>query len=750
MSTQKPDAPAERPSQAGSAGWLLRIPGGDVFGPSPASTLVAWAEQGRIEPGSWISIDGKSWRPAEDLASLGMDWIIELDAARQTGPFNIRAVHGFLEDGSITAATILRNRRTGERAPVAAKIPSLAAPRSAERPPAGKTTQTDTGIAEARRQIDSLRSELAGARELAAAAESEAQAARAERDNLKASLGKEREAREAALRAASDAAVAQKAQNLATEEQARRREAKFKTDLGAAEQRITTLAAQVDQKESELTDTHAHMVRFHALANDLAAKVSAGEAECAALRDALAKEKADRLAIETGLRETIDRERSENLSIRSSLQERVEAERARREQQESLYRREQAEGAAFRLAAGQREMDLKSRIAGMEKEASLTVAERDAARRSEAEAATRAAEAERAAEAAKAEAVRRVDAAASARAAAERETDALRRQADTLRSDLRTATERLQTATSAARDLEKERDRLAGALHAANTELKSLPAKVGQLASDLAETTAQREAARRGEATLAAALAERDAALAAALADAARSAEAMRNERATSESQRDAARRSGEEMARRLADAESRERAALDALDRGRRGSAGVAETGGMGAVHELQRAAQSSAEELRALRDRTGRERDEAREAILRIESERNSLSARLREQESALRVHTGNIERLQATLRQKESEMSDLDRLVGEYRNQIRILADKCAQVESAAKAEKTRSSTSRPRKGKPMDATEWNVGGTQEKADHAQGHPLAGIEAKAAKELLDWHKAKNGKRA
>jgi chromosome segregation ATPase len=164
---------------------------------------------------------------------------------------------------------------------------------------------------------------------------------------------------------------------------------------------------------------------------------------------------------------------------------------------------------------------------------------------------------------------------------------------------------------------------------------------------------------------------------------------------------------------------------------------------------HQMQQQQQASDEESRRHKELTEEERSKTREAIVRIEEERNSLAQRLREQDSSHHNHLGEVERLKSVVKQKESEIADIDRLLNEYRLQIRTLADRCTSLESAAadKANIAQSANSHSRRRKPMNATKWNFADTGAPSTATPDHPLAELEAKAARELLSWRTSKNG---
>ncbi len=72
------------------AKWYVRSADGSVYGPADMSSLVKWAEDGRVDPSSFVSRDRKTWVPAQLMDELAMTWLVEVEPGRVLGPYNRR------------------------------------------------------------------------------------------------------------------------------------------------------------------------------------------------------------------------------------------------------------------------------------------------------------------------------------------------------------------------------------------------------------------------------------------------------------------------------------------------------------------------------------------------------------------------------------------------------------------------------------------------------------------------------------
>lgn len=85
--------------------WYVRSDDGNVYGPADIEKLVAWAQDGRIGPTSFVSQDRLSWEPAQVLARLEMTWLVETEPGKVFGPFNRAVAAQLFKDGTLPPST---------------------------------------------------------------------------------------------------------------------------------------------------------------------------------------------------------------------------------------------------------------------------------------------------------------------------------------------------------------------------------------------------------------------------------------------------------------------------------------------------------------------------------------------------------------------------------------------------------------------------------------------------------------------
>jgi hypothetical protein len=81
--------------------WFVRTGDGKIYGPAEQSKLIEWVQDGRIEPSSHLSIDRKSWEPAQTVQFLEMKWLVETDLGKFFGPFNRSLIIKLSKEGKV-------------------------------------------------------------------------------------------------------------------------------------------------------------------------------------------------------------------------------------------------------------------------------------------------------------------------------------------------------------------------------------------------------------------------------------------------------------------------------------------------------------------------------------------------------------------------------------------------------------------------------------------------------------------------
>ena len=85
-----------------NSNWFVKTANGVVYGPAEISSLVKWAQEGRVEPTSLVSVDKLNWKLAPLLPELEMKWLVEVKPGDIFGPFNRNVVVKLFKDGSLS------------------------------------------------------------------------------------------------------------------------------------------------------------------------------------------------------------------------------------------------------------------------------------------------------------------------------------------------------------------------------------------------------------------------------------------------------------------------------------------------------------------------------------------------------------------------------------------------------------------------------------------------------------------------
>ena len=84
--------------------WYVKSESGKVYGPADVDQLAAWAREGRIEPGAYLSRDRVEWTSACRMDELKMQWLVETRPGKVFGPFTREVVINLFNSGTINAS----------------------------------------------------------------------------------------------------------------------------------------------------------------------------------------------------------------------------------------------------------------------------------------------------------------------------------------------------------------------------------------------------------------------------------------------------------------------------------------------------------------------------------------------------------------------------------------------------------------------------------------------------------------------
>jgi len=100
--------------------WYVRTADGSVYGPAEVSSLVKWAEEGRVDASGFVSRDRITWVPSQLMDELAMTWLVEIEPGIVRGPYNRKFLVSSSADGSLPASAKIYRRHdlpVGEDAP---------------------------------------------------------------------------------------------------------------------------------------------------------------------------------------------------------------------------------------------------------------------------------------------------------------------------------------------------------------------------------------------------------------------------------------------------------------------------------------------------------------------------------------------------------------------------------------------------------------------------------------------------------
>jgi hypothetical protein len=135
------------PVEGGEAPMLWRIrkaPDNSIYGPVDVEALKEWANSAQIAPEDMVDESDENWRAAPEIDFLEMVWLVKLPGGETYGPTTVGTLREFINEGLVTEKTLVTHGKTHQSLPLTALVAAVdfEKKRASRRPPteANKST----------------------------------------------------------------------------------------------------------------------------------------------------------------------------------------------------------------------------------------------------------------------------------------------------------------------------------------------------------------------------------------------------------------------------------------------------------------------------------------------------------------------------------------------------------------------------------------------------------------------------------
>jgi len=106
--------------------WRVRkAPDDSIYGPVDAETLKEWANSAQIAPTDLVDESDEKWRPAPQIDFLEMLWLVKLPGGEVYGPTTVSTLREFINEGLVTEKTLATHGKTHQSLPLAALVAAV-------------------------------------------------------------------------------------------------------------------------------------------------------------------------------------------------------------------------------------------------------------------------------------------------------------------------------------------------------------------------------------------------------------------------------------------------------------------------------------------------------------------------------------------------------------------------------------------------------------------------------------------------
>ena len=137
--------------EAEEAPMLWRVkkgPDNSIYGPVDTEMLKEWANSAQIAPDDMIDESDENWRAAPELDFLEMLWLVKLPGGETYGPTSVGTLREFINEGLVTEKTLATHGKTHQSLPLAALVAAVDFEKKrAQRRPAQEANKSTASLA---------------------------------------------------------------------------------------------------------------------------------------------------------------------------------------------------------------------------------------------------------------------------------------------------------------------------------------------------------------------------------------------------------------------------------------------------------------------------------------------------------------------------------------------------------------------------------------------------------------------------
>jgi ribosomal protein L19E len=106
--------------------WRVRkAPDNSIYGPVDTQMLKEWANSAQIAPEDMIDESDENWRVAPEIDFLEMMWLVKLPGGEVYGPTSVGTLREFINEGLVTEKTLATHGKTHQSLPLAALVAAV-------------------------------------------------------------------------------------------------------------------------------------------------------------------------------------------------------------------------------------------------------------------------------------------------------------------------------------------------------------------------------------------------------------------------------------------------------------------------------------------------------------------------------------------------------------------------------------------------------------------------------------------------